>query len=384
MNIPAFAPSAFFYCLFFLCLWHMPLFFKKHLLLILLLAAILPAAAQLPKGLSVSGYADVYVAHYSDSLPAGTFQKFPTYAPRSNSIGLNIAQVSAAYKDEKVRALITLHYGDIPTAAWSNTYNLVQEANVGVRLHKKLWLDAGFFRTHIGVEGLFPKENIASSIALVTLCDPYYEAGFKLTYQITPKLEGRLYILNGYNTFVDNNRKKSLGMLFTYNLTDSCSLVYANYLGDDSPDTARTAHNRFYNNVCLYYEKRKLRITIGVDAAVQQHSGLETPSSAGFAIGGLVATRYSLGKETNIYARAEGMYDRDGFLLGLYPTGLGGYQPVKATAGTLGIEYKPMPNAYLRLEARALKLYNVVAPFYHDGTYHSNRLETIFSMGVWF
>ena len=67
--------------------------------------------------------------------------------------------LNAQYDGEKVRGIVTLHFGDIPKATWSGTYNYIMEAHAGVRLCKKLWLDAGFFRTHFGTEGLLPKEN---------------------------------------------------------------------------------------------------------------------------------------------------------------------------------------------------------------------------------
>src|ERR1043165_1089031 len=108
------------------------------------------AFGQLPAGLNISGYADAYLAYYTDSLPSGAFQQFPTYAPRSGQIGLNIAQLSVTYKTDRIRSNITLHYGDIPRSAWSPDFRVIQEANAGIHLHKKLWVDMGFFRTHIG------------------------------------------------------------------------------------------------------------------------------------------------------------------------------------------------------------------------------------------
>src|SRR5256885_5256865 len=67
--------------------------------------------------LSFSGYADAYVAYYTDSVGIGNYQKFPSVSPRSESFGLNVAQLSAKYAAERVRATITLHYGDIPRSA---------------------------------------------------------------------------------------------------------------------------------------------------------------------------------------------------------------------------------------------------------------------------
>ena len=131
---------------------------------------------------SFSGYADAYYALYNDSLGTGDYQKFAAVSPRSNHIGLNVASLSAKYSSDHVRGIITIHYGDIPRCSWSGTFNFIEEANVGVHLCKKLWLDGGFFRTHVGTEGWFPRENITSSVAVATYYEPLYQAGFKLNY----------------------------------------------------------------------------------------------------------------------------------------------------------------------------------------------------------
>jgi len=53
-----------------------------------------------------------------------------------------------------------------------------------------------------------------------------------------------LYLLNGYNLYIDNNKKKSVGLIFTYILNDHLSVGYDNYLGDDSPEGDTTNHLR--------------------------------------------------------------------------------------------------------------------------------------------
>src|ERR1700746_2805557 len=118
--------------------------------------------------LKISGYVDAYYAYYTDSVGEGNYQKFPSISPRSNQFGLNTAMLTAQYDAEKVRGIVTLHFGDIPRCAWSSTFNPLMEAHVGIRLHKTLWLDAGFFRTHFGTEGLLPKENFCSSVSVNT------------------------------------------------------------------------------------------------------------------------------------------------------------------------------------------------------------------------
>ena len=118
--------------------------------------------AKVPESFKFSGYVDAYYAYYTDSVGTNKNQKFGAVSPKSNQFGINIVQLTAQYSADRVRAIATLHYGDLPSAAWSPVYNMIQEANAGVRLTKKIWLDAGFFKTHIGTEGLLPKDNITS------------------------------------------------------------------------------------------------------------------------------------------------------------------------------------------------------------------------------
>ena len=67
----------------------------------------------------IGGYFDAYYAHYSDHLPLGSFQKFPTSAPQSDVFGLNLAQLSMSYRNNMVRGVGTFQAGDIPTSSWS-------------------------------------------------------------------------------------------------------------------------------------------------------------------------------------------------------------------------------------------------------------------------
>lgn len=88
--------------------------------------------------LTFSGYIDSYYAYYTDSVGIGNFQKFPTTSPRSNSLGLNLAMITAKYTTEKFRSTISLHYGDIVRSSWSTDYSFLQEAHAGFMLNKSV------------------------------------------------------------------------------------------------------------------------------------------------------------------------------------------------------------------------------------------------------
>ncbi len=105
----------------------------------------LPAIHQL----TLSGYADSYFASYSNALRQNEFQPFITVGARDNNFGLNIASLGIQYTHTFLRGNILLHYGDIPKATWSDDFQNIQEANIGLKLSDGLWVDAGFFATHI-------------------------------------------------------------------------------------------------------------------------------------------------------------------------------------------------------------------------------------------
>ncbi len=333
--------------------------------------------------LQISGHVDAYYAYYTDSVGTGNFQKFPTTSPRSNSFGLNIAMITAKYTTEKIRSTLTLNYGDIPLTTWSSKYNFIQEANVGVRLQRKFWLDAGFFRTHIGTEGLLPKENIASSIAIGTFNEPYYQAGVKLSYTPTEKLTLCLHALNGYNIFEDNNDKKSLGLLVNYIINDNLNFGYSNYYGDDSPQSDSINHTRFYNNLYMNYAKKKIKFQIGGDYATQQNSDTTEKKTASM-YSALVSLRYQLFSKIGIYGRGEVFNDPIGFLGGSMIDKTGKTTGLKLWGVTLGIEYKPTDNSYIRLEGRQLQCDVNQEVFRWNGSNQSSRLEVMFHIGVAF
>ena len=333
-----------------------------------------------------SFYADAFIAYYTDSVGLDEYQKFPSISPRSSQFGLNVALFSAKYTSEKVRSTITLHYGDVPRSTWSTTFNFIQEANAGVRLCKNFWLDAGFFRTHVGTEGLFPKENITSSVAIPTYFEPYYEAGLKLSYAPTEKFALNLYVLNGYNLFEDNNKKKSLGLLATYAINDHLSVGYDNYIGDESPDEDTINHLRFYNNVFLNFEKNKIKIVTGGDVCFQQNAANAGTELTGTVVSGLLAIRIMVANHFDVYGRIEGYYDPDGILSGLIVAkGLSSGSGLKLWGATLGIEYKPTDNSYVRLEGRDLSTTDSGQKiFYWNNKYTNSRFEALLNIGVWF
>ena len=333
--------------------------------------------------LTFSGYVDAYYAYYTDSVGVGNYEQFPSISPR-DGFGLNTAMISAQYDAEKVRGIISLHYGDIAKSAWSSSFQNIMEAHAGVRLFKKLWLDAGFFRTHIGAEGLLPRENFTSSVSVPTWYEPYYESGLRLNYNPSEKLAINIFMLNGYNIFEDNNWQKSFGLLVTYALGDKGSIGYNNYIGDETPSSGDTiSHLRIYQNAFFNYQIKKLKIQLGVDYAMQANSDTLGKNSASM-FSGVLGLKYQMKEKFAIYARGEMFSDPQGFMSGVITDKTGKLTGFKVYGATLGVEYKATENSYIRLEARKLQMDKEQQIFRFDGKNQDNRLEVLFNVGISF
>jgi hypothetical protein len=333
---------------------------------------------------SLSYYVDAYYAFYTDSMAADGFQQFPSVSPRSNQFGLNTAMVTAQYDASQVRATVTLHYGDIPLSAWSSTYNPIMEAHAGIRLCEKVWLDAGFFRTHVGTEGLLPKENIASAVSINTFYEPYFESGIRFNYIPNDKLSLNLLVLNGYNRYEENNDKKSVGLLINYNFNDHASIGYSNYTGDDSPQGEPISHIMIHNSLFFNYQLKKLKLQAGGDYCMQQHSAIGNANKSANMNSGVLSLKYLCCKMTSVYARGEFFNDKDGFMSGIGFDYTGKATGLIISGVTLGIEYKPTENSYVRLEGRQLQAEKNQHIFYYDGYYRNYRTEFMMNMGVSF
>ncbi len=331
---------------------------------------------------TISGYVDAYYAYYTDSLGLGDYQKFPSISPRSEQFGLNTAMVSLQYDATKVRGVISIQVGDTPKSAWSPTFNNILEAHAGVRLMKNLWLDAGFFRTHFGTEGLFPKENLVSSISINTFFEPYYEAGVRLNYTPGDKWSISLYGLNGYGLYEDNNSKKSLGMLITRTLGENGSIGYSNYLGDDA--TGGRSNFRFEHNLFFNQQLGNLKMQLGIDYGTQAHSDLQDPSKSATMYSAEAGFKYQLLPSFALAIRGEYFHDPNGFMSGLIMNTDHEYTGLMSRGLTLGAEIKPTENSYLRIEGRQLQFDDKQEIFYWKGENKSSRLELSANVGVSF
>ncbi|MEZ0373340.1 MAG: outer membrane beta-barrel protein [Candidatus Sericytochromatia bacterium] len=312
---------------------------------------------------------------------------------RRNEFNLNTAQMTASTQMDWFRGRATIQFGTIPQSSWVGADAFlapVQEANLGIRPAtnlggdgNELWIDGGIFLTHIGNEALLPRYNWLSNLALVTMFEPFYQAGLRASYNWGSMASLQLHLLNAYGTVTDNNRSKDFGWLLGFNPLSNLSLSWAGQVGDvsnfDPATKSEAGQIRFYNNLNATYQ-------IMDDLGVKGQVDLATEAGK-FMVGGQVTARYNFLEKFGVTLRGEGFNDAQGMLTSSFDTSSDNTtQGIQGFGVTLGLEYRPLDNAFIRLEGRELVLNPTNNAVFLDtnGGASANRFELTANTGFWF
>jgi len=327
------------------------------------------------KNFKIGTYIDTYYAYDNDKNIFNGQRTLSLIAPFRDQFRINIAQLSLKYNTENIRGAFIIHYGDIPDVNWKPVTKLenIQEANIGFSLYKNLWIDAGYFITHVGAEGL-PKNNILSSFALPTYIEPFIQSGVKIGYDFSDKFTACFHLLNGYNLFEDNNKNKSVGLQLIYSPTPLLKITYNNIIGNEMP-AGMQGKTRVFNNLIINASPcKKIDMVASIDIGIQEKSNIADTSSSAYSYGVFLSTRYKFTPKFSTTVRGEYYQDLNGILSG----NVGGYNWLKGNGITIGCEYRPVESAYLRFEYRYLRLDNEIKAFYNNS---NQRFETMLSAG---
>lgn len=338
--------------------------------------------AGLTGDLTVNGYIDTYISYDNDKGPQP--RQFSSIAPYRDEFRLNLAMIAVRYSGKKVRGNVALQVGDIPKINWPQAPNefmqFIQEANLGFSPAKNTWLDAGYFLTHIGGEGLIPKYNFFQSFALCTYYEPLYQSGVRISYT-GKKFYGALFALNGYNVLADNNKNKSCGLQLGYKFGAKLDITFNNILGNEMP-TGTTGKIRIYNNLVIkIFPGKKCDIVLCGDFCRQQKSQITDSTKTANMFSGFIAIKYKFVKRFSVSVRGEMFYDKDGILSGVIENSDGVLTGLKANGISGAIEYNPADNAYFRIESRYMITDKKQKIFYQD---KYTRTEVILSGGIEF
>ena len=177
-----------------------------------------------------------------------------------------------------------------------------------------LRLDAGKFVTHIGGETIETVKNWNYSHAFFyTYGIPFQDTGIRGNYAWTDTFYTELYVVNGWNVTIDNNKGKTIGPSFGWTPKPWLSL-YGNYLvGPEQNDNNSNLRHLVDAQLFLGPFADRWNFLINFDYATEQNAAtpLGTKNAQWYGFTGYV--RYKVNAWFEPSLRLEYYKDRDGF-----------------------------------------------------------------------
>jgi len=301
-----------------------------------------------------SGYVEVYY-QYDLNRPADNNRPGFIYSHnRHNEFNLNLGFLKGSYNADWVRANLALAAGTYMNANYSAETGVLKnvfEANAGVKISKKknLWIDAGIFASHIGFESAVSKDCWTLTRSILADNSPYFESGAKLTYTSNNNkwLVSGL-VLNGWQRIkrVDGNSLMSYGTQLQYKPNTAVTINYSTFIGTDKPDSMRQ-WRYFHNLYGIFNVTGKFGIIAGFDIGSEQKTKGSSDFNTWYAP--VLILKYAPNSKWAIAARAEYYNDKNGVIIAS-----GTANGFQTTGFSLNVDYAPVSNAVIRLEARTL------------------------------
>jgi hypothetical protein len=226
----------------------------------------------------------------------------------------------------------------------------IQEAYAGYQLTPSLWVDAGIFYSHMGMESWASKDNPTYTRSLVAEYSPYYSSGARLVWQATPKLTARVDIVNGWQNISETNTDKGAGLRLDFVPASSATISYYNFFNSEIDGRLRV-----FNGLGAKYlgERTTLLGEIDVGSLGAPSAGGSSSSWWGFT----AVAREQLAPRLAIVGRVERYDDGDQVNIA---TGLP--DPFRGNGLSLGVDATPHPRLMWRTEGRGFFASNAIFP----------------------
>lgn len=229
------------------------------------------------QSLKAFGFADLYYLHNFNSSLEGARNTYTFSHGIQNQISVNLAMIHVAYEKERFRSAFAIMGGTYANQNLSHENKVLKhiyEARLGFKLSKQhnLWLDAGVFESHIGLEGAINTTCFTLSRSMMADNSPYYESGLKLSYSNpNQKWFLQFLVLNGWQRITPNNfqRIPSFGHQIQYKPSENLTLNSSSFIGSDQPDSNYLF--RFFHHAYLLWQVRpKIALALASDVGAQE------------------------------------------------------------------------------------------------------------------
>lgn len=325
------------------------------LVVAVLCSRLCPAVAEdLESPVKPSAFIDTYYAYdfnYDERKRPYVTQPYYNDEP-----SVNLAFMDATLSTEGWRGRAALQDGtsvDINYAAEPHEgWRYVQEAYVGSKLADGLWLDAGIFFSHIGMESWISRDNPTYTRSLVAEYSPYYQTGVKISYEASDAWSFQLLGLRGWQNISDD-RDPALGTQIQWKLSPKVSFLHNTFIGYESG-------RRIFNDLILKWSPTEsLSFAAQFDVGLQrQASDDDTARWSGWAVIG----QYRFTPKIAVAARVERFLDSEGVVLASASDNRFG-----AYGFSLNFDYEILSRLLLRTEWRRMQDTKQVFPNDNEG-----------------
>ncbi len=305
---------------------------------------------QIIPAVTFSAYAEVFYQYDFNQPDENARPGFLYSHNRHQEVNLNLGYLKAAYSAEKVRgnlAMMVGTYADDNLSAESDVTQHILEANAGVRLGRRTWLDAGIMPSHIGFESAISKDCRTLTRSLAAENSPYFETGVKVTFQPNDQWTLAALYLNGWQRVArpPGNTMPAFGTQITWKPNEQVTLNYSTFLGSDQPDESRRV--RQFHDFYGIFAAGDWEFTAGFDFGAEQKRKGDSDVNTWFTP--VLIVRCQTSAQTALALRAEYFEDKNSVLIA---TGTpNGFQ----TLGfSLNFDYHVSDHALWRIEGRVL------------------------------
>lgn len=315
------------------------------------------------KGIEISGFVDTYYS-YNFAEPhdqrgatqvgrdGGTFADVRAFDRENDSFTLDNIEISVfkpSTEKDPIGFGFTTNYGEIAQrltfvpsdgrvdgATGSQDFTVSQgfvtyKAPVGKGLDFKF----GKFATWIGAELWESVDNPNFSRSLLYQnAIPFTNTGLSMSYPLLDQLTASFYLVNGWDTFVDNNNSKTLGYQFNWKVSDNTNfIVNGSHGAEQDEDVIKDAEGNwrhFWDLILALKPLPKTSLNFNFDYGTEQGGAMYSTAVTNASIAGGPVDSLGNGKwwglstilgydftdAVNVALRGEYFEDKDGARIG--------------------------------------------------------------------
>ena len=183
-----------------------------------------------------------------------------------------------------------------------------------VPLGKGLKVDVGKFATCHGAEVIEAIDNPNYSRSLLfNYAIPFTHTGARLGYDFSDNVNAKVFIVNGWDNFADNNDSKTLGISLGVNPSKQISMTFNAMQGPEQDKN--NSDNRFlFDWVCSIEPGERWFLLLNYDYGSEQNSAPNGGDAQWNGFSGIV--KYKFSDTLSLAVRGEQFHDRDGVRTG--------------------------------------------------------------------